>query len=144
MFIIRNAVRNIRRSKGRSILIGILITIIAFSISIGLYIRQASSDSRDAALSKLNITAQITQNRSRAMKQASGRGIQPVRDEESDGSGSDPDSAEEICEGECRLFVLLHADGIRGRCRGSGGLFFLLVLSIIFFRQRAGGGKCLP
>ena len=74
MFIIRNAVRNIRRSKGRSILIGILITIIAFSSSIGLYIRQASSDSRDAALSKLNITAQITQNRSRAMKQATGPG----------------------------------------------------------------------
>lgn len=72
MFILKNAVRNIRRSKGRSILIGIIITIIAFSVCIGLYIRQASADSRDAALAGMKITAQITPNRSKAMKQASG------------------------------------------------------------------------
>lgn len=74
MFILKNAVRNIRRSKGRSILIGIIITIIAFSVCIGLYIRQASADSRDAALAGMKITAQITPNRSKAMKQASGSG----------------------------------------------------------------------
>lgn len=63
-----------RTFQGNSVLIGILITIIAFSISISLYIRQASTDSRDAALSGINVTAQITQNRSKAMKQASGSG----------------------------------------------------------------------
>lgn len=74
MFILRNAMRNIGRSKVRSILIAIIITIIAFSVCIGLYIRQASADSRDAALANMKITAQITQNRSKAMKQASGSG----------------------------------------------------------------------
>lgn len=74
MFTLKNAVRNITRAKGRSVLIGIIITIIAFSVCIGLYIRQASEDSRDSALANMNITAQITQNREKAMQAASDSG----------------------------------------------------------------------
>lgn len=72
MFTIRNAWRNIRRARGRSLLIGILIIIIAFSVCIGLSIRQSSADARDAALSDLTVTATITPDRSKAAKKASG------------------------------------------------------------------------
>lgn len=70
MFTIRNAMRNISRARGRSILIGIIITIIAFSVCIGLSIRQSSATAREIALSKLSITAQISPDREKIMESA--------------------------------------------------------------------------
>ncbi len=68
MYIIKNAQRNVLRSKGRSILIGLIVMLIAFSVCIGLCIRQSSSDAEKSALENLNITAQIIPDRQAAME----------------------------------------------------------------------------
>jgi len=75
MLTLKYALRNVSRSKGRSILIGIIIVIIAFSVCIGLCIRQSAADAKEAALEDLTITAQISVDREAAMK--AGRGGQP-------------------------------------------------------------------
>ncbi|MDD6154653.1 MAG: ABC transporter permease [Eubacteriales bacterium] len=81
MFIIRNALRNVGRTKGRSILMGIIIMILAFSMCIGLSIREASSQSGKAALANLSVTAQISVNREKAMEKASGSSGQASKSE---------------------------------------------------------------
>lgn len=63
MYIFKNAIRNVFRSKGRSILIGIILCILMFSACIGLSIQQASIQSQKAAESLTNITGQIEVNR---------------------------------------------------------------------------------
>ena len=68
MYILKNALRNIARSKGRNILIGIIIFVIAVSLCIGLSIRQAAANARDNALEGLSITAQISVDRASMMK----------------------------------------------------------------------------
>jgi len=75
MLTLKYALRNVSRSKGRSILIGIIIVIIAFSVCIGLCIRQSAADAKESALSELTITAQISPDRQAAMEK--GRGGQP-------------------------------------------------------------------
>ena len=74
MFIIKNAWRNIMRSKGRSILIGIIVMMIAFSACIGLCIRQSAETSRTTALNNMNITAEISPDREKAMEKSGGSG----------------------------------------------------------------------
>lgn len=69
---IRYAARNVMRSKGRSILIGIIVVIIAFAVCISLCIRQSSIDAREAALEDMTITAQISPDRGAAMDKAMG------------------------------------------------------------------------
>jgi len=76
MITFKSAIRNVTRAKGRSILIGIIIIIIAFSVCIGLCIRQAATDAREDALGKINITAQISPDREAAMEKA----FQPGQD----------------------------------------------------------------
>lgn len=66
MYIIKNAFRSISRSKGRNILIGIIIFVIAFSSCIGLSIRQAAESAKEDTLEGLQITASISVDR-RAM-----------------------------------------------------------------------------
>lgn len=75
MLTLKYALRNVSRSKGRSILIGIIIVIIAFSVCIGLCIRQSAADAKETALAELTITAQISPDREAAMEK--GRGGQP-------------------------------------------------------------------
>lgn len=75
MLTLKYAFRNVSRSKGRSILIGVIIVIIAFSVCIGLCIRQSAADAKETALSELTITAQISPDREAAMEK--GRGGQP-------------------------------------------------------------------
>lgn len=60
MYIIKNALRSIGRSKGRNILIGIIALVIALSACIGLSIRQAASSAKASALEGVNITATIS------------------------------------------------------------------------------------
>lgn len=67
MYVLKLAAKNISRSKGRSILIGLIIFIIAFMLCIGLCIRQAAADSKEEALADINITAQISPDRGAAM-----------------------------------------------------------------------------
>ena len=72
MFIIKNALRCIGRSKGRNVLIGIIALVIAVSACIGLSIRQAAESAKESALEGMNVTATISYNRSGAMTQMGG------------------------------------------------------------------------
>ena len=67
MYIIKNALRSIGRSKGRNILIGIIALVIAVSACIGLSIRQAASSAKASALEGISITATISYDRAGQM-----------------------------------------------------------------------------
>lgn len=72
MYIIKNALRCIGRSKGRNILIGIIALVIAVSACIGLSIRQASESAKESALDGMSITATISYDRAGAMGNMAG------------------------------------------------------------------------
>ena len=67
MYIIKNALRCIGRSKGRNVLIGIIALVIAVSACIGLSIRQAAESAKTSALDGMNVTATISYDRAGAM-----------------------------------------------------------------------------
>lgn len=60
MYILKNALRSIGRSKGRNILIGIIVLVIAIASCIGLSIQNAAKKAREATLDGVTITAQIS------------------------------------------------------------------------------------
>ena len=68
MYIIKNALKSISRSKGRSLLIAIIVLVISTSTCIGLSIRNAAENARETALEGLTITAQISVDRSAMME----------------------------------------------------------------------------
>ena len=72
MYIIKNALRCIGRSKGRNILIGIISIVIAISACLGLSIRQAAESAKASTLEGLNVTATISYDRASAMGNISG------------------------------------------------------------------------
>ena len=72
MYIIKNALRCIDRSKGRNILIGIIALVIAVSACLGLSIRQAAESAKASALDGMSVTATISYDRASAMGNASG------------------------------------------------------------------------
>ena len=74
MYIIKNALRCITRSKGRNILIGIIVLVISVSACIGLSIRQAALRARESTLEGMTITATISYDRSSAMGGMGGKG----------------------------------------------------------------------
>ena len=63
MYIIKNALRCISRSKGRNVLIGIIALVIAVSACIGLSIRQAAQSAKENALDGMSVTATISIDR---------------------------------------------------------------------------------
>ena len=67
MYIIKNALRCIGRSKGRNILVGIIALVIAVAACIGLSIRQAADSAKESALEGMNVTATIQYDRASAM-----------------------------------------------------------------------------
>lgn len=69
MYIIKNALRNIARSKTRNILIGIIVLAIAVSSCVALSIREAAAKAREDALASLQITASIGQDWQALMEQ---------------------------------------------------------------------------
>lgn len=73
MYIIRNALKCIGRSKGRNILIGVIVLVIAISSCLGLSIRQAAESAKEETLGSLSVTATISFDRTSAMAQMSGR-----------------------------------------------------------------------
>jgi len=83
MYIFKNAMRCISRSKGRNFLIGIIVFVIAVSACIGLSVRKAAEDARSDTMAGLTITATISFDRSSAMQnmappeQGSGKGDTP-------------------------------------------------------------------
>ncbi|MGN0489253.1 MAG: ABC transporter permease [Ruminococcus sp.] len=100
MYILKNAFRNIARSKGRNILIGIIVFIIALSLCIGLSIRQAAANARETALADMSITAQISVDRNKMMEEfrnnQSENGEAPSFDKSSFKGFSDSLSVEEM------------------------------------------------
>lgn len=72
MYIIKNALRCIGRAKGRNILIGVIVLVIAVSACIGLSIRQAAENAKDDILSVMNVTATISFDRASMMKNMTG------------------------------------------------------------------------
>ena len=72
MYIIKNALRCIGRSKSRNILIGIIALVIAVSACIGLSIRQAAESAKESALDGMSVTATISYDRAGAMENISG------------------------------------------------------------------------
>ena len=74
MYIIKNALKCIGRSKGRNILIGVIVFVIALSACIGLSIRQAAESAKEETLKNLKITATISFDRSSMMKEFGSNG----------------------------------------------------------------------
>ena len=72
MYIIKNALRCIGRSKGRNILIGIIALVIAVSSCIGLSIRQAAESAKASSLEGMSVTATISYDRAGAMNEMGG------------------------------------------------------------------------
>lgn len=72
MYIIKNALKCIGRSKGRNVLISIITLVIAVSACIGLSIRQAAESAKKDTLEELNITAAISYDRSSMMNGMTG------------------------------------------------------------------------
>lgn len=68
MYIFKNALTNIRRNKGRNILIGIIIIVISISCTISLAIRQSASNIVNAYEEKNALSASIEMNREALMK----------------------------------------------------------------------------
>ena len=68
MYIVKNALRNLLRSKGRNILIGLIVLVIAVASCLALSIRQAAATARESGLENLAVTGQISLDR-RAMMQ---------------------------------------------------------------------------
>lgn len=73
MYIIKNALRCIGRSKGRNVLIGVIVLSIAVAACIGLSIRQASENARQETLENMSVTATINFDRQSMMEQMGGR-----------------------------------------------------------------------
>ena len=73
MYIVKNALRSIGRSKGRNILIGIIVLVIGISACIGLSIRQAALSAKASALEGINITATISYDRAGQMGRIGGQ-----------------------------------------------------------------------
>ena len=74
MYIIKNALRCISRSKGRNVLISIIALVIAVSACLGLSIRQAAESAKTSTIDQLNITATISYDRSSMMNEMMGGG----------------------------------------------------------------------
>lgn len=72
MYVIKNALRCIGRAKGRNILIGVIVFVIAVSACLGLSIRQAAESAKEEALAELSITATISFDRQSMMSEMRG------------------------------------------------------------------------
>ncbi len=74
MFVIINALKSITRSKGRNILIGIIVLAIAASSCVALAIRNAANEAEIAGLDLLTISASISLDTQRLMEEAQSGG----------------------------------------------------------------------
>ena len=77
MYIVKNALKSLGRSKGRNVLIGIIALVIAVSSCLGLSIRQAAESAKATTLDALNITGTISYDRSSMMNNIMGGGRGP-------------------------------------------------------------------
>lgn len=63
MCLLKNAWKNVTRSKGRNILIGLIVFVISVSTCISLSIRQTAEEAKTSGLDDVEITGQITVDR---------------------------------------------------------------------------------
>ncbi|MBP3389338.1 MAG: hypothetical protein J6K98_05620, partial [Clostridia bacterium] len=98
MYIIKNALRCISRSKGRNVLIGIIVLVIAVSACLGLSIRQAAESARNDTLDTLTVTGTISFDRQSMMGQMGGRGEGGTPPEKPDGNGAGGFDREQFAE----------------------------------------------
>ena len=93
MYILKNAFRCIGRSKGRNVLIGIIVFIIALSACIGLSIRRSAEKAKYETLESMSVTATISFDRRAAMENMTPpegeAGEQPEAEEPSGGFDRD-------------------------------------------------------
>lgn len=68
MYIIKNAMRNIMRAKGRNILIGCIAFVIGLSACLALSIKQAAVNEKESGLANINISATIGVDRQAMME----------------------------------------------------------------------------
>ncbi|MGN0519709.1 MAG: ABC transporter permease [Candidatus Fimenecus sp.] len=69
MYIFKNALKCISRSKGRNVLIGVIVFVIAVSACVGLSIRQAAEKAKEDTLDTLTVTATISFDRQSMMSE---------------------------------------------------------------------------
>lgn len=74
MYIIKNALKSLRYSMGRNLLIGIIIMVISVTTCIGLSIRQAAENAKTETMAGLSVTAQISLDMRSMMGNALGDG----------------------------------------------------------------------
>lgn len=86
MFVVKNALRSVSRNKGRNLLIGIIVIIIAMAATVSLAIRSAAQNARETGVANTTVTATIGVNRENAIGNASNSGSD---EENSDSSSSD-------------------------------------------------------
>ncbi|MGM9636851.1 MAG: FtsX-like permease family protein [Eubacteriales bacterium] len=72
MYIVKNALKCISRSKGRNVLIGVIVLVIAISACLGLSIRQAAESAKSEIMKTLSVTGTISFNRTALMKGMTG------------------------------------------------------------------------
>ena len=101
MYIFKNALRCIGRSKGRNILIGIIALVIAVSACIGLSIRQAAEIAKSSALEGMSVSATIQYDRASAMGNMGGG--RPGMGGGFSGGGFDPSQIAGIMGGDSSL-----------------------------------------
>lgn len=77
MYIVKNAWRNLLRAKGRNILIGLIVCIIALSSCIALIIMESADNTAKDGLNNLDITATIGVDREKLMSDATKDGTDP-------------------------------------------------------------------
>lgn len=84
MYIIKNALRNIRRMFTKNILIAIIILIVGFSCVVSLSIKEAANTARQEGIDAVNITANISYDRQKMMQN-----MQPPTQGEQDGTSQE-------------------------------------------------------
>ncbi len=82
MYIIKNALRNIFRSVGRNVLIGIIVLVIACSACVALSIRESANKAREENMDLLDITAHINVDRQYIMNEINSSRIDMSNQEE--------------------------------------------------------------
>ena len=98
MYIFKNALRSIWRSKGRNILIGIIALAIAISACIALSIKESAAKAREDTLKVMTITAKISVDRNSMMK-----GAMPEMGENGEQPEFDRDALKELLRGGSEL-----------------------------------------
>jgi putative ABC transport system permease protein len=77
MYILKNALKSISRSKGRNILIGIIVVVIAISSCVSLSIKNAAAKAKEEGLNSLSITGQISLDRQKIITKTQADGTDP-------------------------------------------------------------------